>query len=174
MWSEKLNEKLKKIKMLVMDVDGTLTNANVFYSKNGEELKEFSIRDGMGCKMLEIYGIESAIITSEISPIVTSRAAKLKISKVIQGSRNKKKDLEELAMSANIELDNIVYVGDDINDYYAIKAAGIGACPNNSVQIIKEISDYICEANGGQGAIRELAEMILIAQNKSINLPESW
>ena len=172
--SKLINKKLKKIKILVMDVDGTLTNGKVFYSKNGEELKQFSIRDGMGIELLRRADIQTGIITSENSPIVTARAAKLKIEHVILGSRNKKKDFEQLADDLKLELNEIAYIGDDINDIQVLQIAGLAACPKDSVKKVKEISDYICKAEGGDGAIRELAEMILKSQNKSIILPENW
>ncbi|MFA6570360.1 MAG: HAD-IIIA family hydrolase [Bacteroidota bacterium] len=172
--NEILNQKLAKIKLLVMDVDGTMTNAKVYYSKNGEELKKFSIRDGMGIELLRQGQIETAILTSESSPIVTARAKKLKIEHQIMGSRNKKKDLEDLAEKLTLLMENILYIGDDVNDLQAIKAAGVGACPADSVINVKEAADYICTEKGGKGAIREIIEKILLAQNKSITLPESW
>ena len=169
-----LNLKLSKIKMIVMDVDGTMTDGTVYYSKNGEEFKRFSIRDGMGIGLLRMNGIVSAIMTSEDSPIVTARANKLKIDHVVLGSRNKKKDLTELAVRTGLTLEEIAFIGDDVNDIQAMQASGFSACPNNSVLNVKEIADYLCTQNGGDGAVRELAELILISQNKQITLPENW
>lgn len=157
-----------------MDVDGTLTDGRVFYSKNGEELKVFSIRDGMGIELLRKGGIQTAIITSENSDIVIARANKLKIEHVILGSRNKKQDLLALADKVNIELNSIAFIGDDINDIQAMQLSGLGACPNNSTENVLRAADYICNRNGGDGAVRELAEQILLSQNKQITLPESW
>jgi 3-deoxy-D-manno-octulosonate 8-phosphate phosphatase (KDO 8-P phosphatase) len=171
---EKLNQKLCKIKLLVMDVDGTLTNATVYYSKNGEELKKFSIRDGMGIELLRKGGLEAAILTSESSPIVTSRARKLQIQHVIMGSRNKKKDIEDLAEKLSLKLENIAYIGDDVNDIEPMRVAGISACPADSNAHVRQIADYVCERQGGDGAVREIIEKILISQNISIILPESW
>ena len=169
-----LNLKLSKIKMIVMDVDGTMTDGTVYYSKNGEELKRFSIRDGMGIGLLRNGGIISAIMTSEDSPIVTARAKKLKIDHVVLGSRNKTQDLTELAARTGFKLEEIAFIGDDVNDIQAMQAAGFSACPNNSVLHVKEVADYLCSQNGGDGAVREVAELILISQNKQITLPESW
>lgn len=163
-----------KIKLFVMDVDGTLTDAKVYYSARGEELRKFSIRDGMGIELLRQGGIEPAILTSEKSGIVTARAEKLKIEHCILGSRNKKKSLTELAEKLNIELESIAYIGDDINDLQAMQTAGYSACPADASVKIKEISDYICQSSGGNGAVREFAELILVNQNKSIILPENW
>ncbi len=169
-----LTEKLKKIKILAMDVDGTLTNGKVFYSKNGEELKIFSIRDGMGIELLRKAGIEPMIITSESSEIVTARARKLKIEYILLGSRNKKKDLEDFVNQKGIELENIAYIGDDINDIQAMKISGVSACPKDSNEFVLEIVNYICNSDGGNGAVREFIELILKAQNKSLTLPENW
>lgn len=172
--SERLVKKLNKIKMLVMDVDGTLTDGSVYYSQNGEEFKRFSIRDGMGIQLLLKGDIGIAIITSENTPIVTARARKLNIDNIILGSRNKKKDLEDLADNKNLKLDEIAFIGDDINDIHAMEISGLSACPSNAVESVKQTADYICSADGGFGAVRELAEKILISQNKSIILPENW
>ena len=174
MSSESIDQKLKKIKLLVMDVDGTITDGVVYYSKHGEELKRFSIRDGMGIELLRKGDIETAIITSENSPIVTARATKLKIEHIILGSHNKKRDLISLAEQNNFTLDEIAYVGDDINDIDAMLTSGIAVCPADAVVSVKQIADYVCESDGGNGAIREIAEKILISQNKSITLPENW
>ncbi len=160
--------------MLVMDVDGTLTNGKVFYSKNGEEVKVFSIRDGMGIELLRKGGIMTAIITSENSEIVTARANKLNIEHVILGSRNKKQDLKDLSLKVGISIDSMAFIGDDINDIQAMQVAGIGACPKDSTEQVLMIADYICTHEGGNGAVRELAEKILLSQNKQITLPESW
>jgi 3-deoxy-D-manno-octulosonate 8-phosphate phosphatase (KDO 8-P phosphatase) len=169
-----LNDKLKKIKLLVMDVDGTLTDAKVYYSGNGEELKTFSIRDGMGIELLRKGGIESAFLTSENSKIVSSRAVKLKIEHVILGSHNKKKDVLTLCENLSLNTENIAFIGDDVNDLQAILISGVSACPKNATATIIENVDYICKTDGGAGAVREFCELILKAQNKPITLPESW
>ncbi len=169
-----LNEKLKKIKLLAMDVDGTLTDTSLYYSASGEELKRFSTRDGMGVTLLHRAGIETAIITSEMSPIVTARAKKLNIEKVILGCHDKSSAIKQLAESSGMELENIAFMGDDVNDYYALKIAGVSACPANAVDSIRSIVDYVCKNNGGDGAARELIELILLSQDKSIILTENW
>ena len=169
-----LKEKMSKIKMIILDVDGTMTDGRVYYSKNGEELKRFSIRDGMGIELLRKGEIGVGIITSENSPIVTARAAKLKIEPVLLGSRNKKKDLLELSEKIGIDIDNIAFVGDDINDLQALETAGFSACPADSAESVRNIADFVSSRNGGDGAVREIAEKILESQNKSITLPEQW
>jgi len=167
----KLKEKLKKIKLVAMDVDGTLTDGRVYYSKNGEELKAFSIRDGMGIELLHHNGISTAIITTETSQIVTARAMKLKIEHVILGSKNKLKDLIALCEEIHINLDEVAFIGDDINDIPALEAAGFSACPNDAIKYVKDKVDFISENNGGNGAVREIIELILEAQEKEIIFP---
>ncbi len=174
METKDITDKLKKIKVLVMDVDGTLTDSGVFYGKSGEETKRFSLRDGMGIELLHKAGLSTAILTSENSPLVIARATKLKIENVILGSRNKKKSLEELTENLNLTLDEIAYIGDDVNDYYVVQVAGVSACPSDAVNCVKENVHYICDSRGGYGAVREFIELILNAQNKPIVLPESW
>ena len=171
---KELDEKLKKVLLLVMDVDGTLTDGKVYYSKDGEAMKKFSIRDGMGIELLKKGNIETAILTSENSPIVSARARKLKIEHILLGSRFKKRDLEEFAEKINISLENIAYIGDDVNDIQAMRISGISACPSDSAQSVIDTVDYVCYHDGGDGAVREFAELILKSQNKSITLPEKW
>lgn len=164
-------EKLRRVRLLVMDVDGTLTDGKVYYSKDGEELKAFCIRDGMGIELLHHYGIGTCIITTETSQIVTARAMKLRIDHVILGSKNKLKDLEELCEEINIALDEVAYIGDDINDITVIEKVGFSACPSDAIKYVQEKVDYICSSKGGNGAVRELIELILTTQGKEIVFP---
>ncbi len=169
----KLKEKLQKIRLVIMDVDGTLTDGKVYYSKNGEEFKSFSIRDGLGIELLHQNGIATAIITTETSQIVTARAMKLKIEHIILGSKNKLKDLISLCDDIGLTLEEVAFVGDDINDIQALQSAGFSACPNDAIKYVKDKVDYICANNGGNGAVREIIELILEAQNKEIIYKES-
>ncbi|MFH1051723.1 MAG: HAD-IIIA family hydrolase [bacterium] len=174
MSDNKIIEKSKKIKLFVMDVDGTLTNGKVYYSANGEELKKFSIRDGMGIELLKLAGIDLAIITSENSNIVKARASKLNIKNLVLGTKNKRKSLTELAEKLSVNLDNIAFIGDDVNDISALEIVGLSACPADATEKVKEVCNYICLKEGGNGAVRDFAELILINQNKLITLPDNW
>lgn len=174
MKAHELIEKLKKIRLLVMDVDGTLTDSAMYYSANGEELKRFNTRDGMGIGLLRKSGIKSAILTSENSEIVRARAKKLKIETIVLGSRNKTEDLKAIAGDLGLELEEVAYIGDDVNDEHAMKLVGVSACPSDAVPIIRQIADYICLKKGGFGAVREFAEVILQSQNKLVSLTENW
>jgi YrbI family 3-deoxy-D-manno-octulosonate 8-phosphate phosphatase len=174
MLNEELKTRLRKIKLVVMDVDGTLTDAKVYYSRNGEELKSFSIRDGMGIDLLRLNGIAPAIMTSEDSQIVTARAKKLKIEHVILGAHRKDVHLRELSEKTGIPLSDIAFLGDDINDLPAMEIAGLSICPADAHELVKSNVNYICSRNGGNGAAREMAELILTVQNKPITLPGNW
>lgn len=164
--SDEIRNKAKKIKLLLTDVDGVLTDTGVYYSSEGEELKRFSIRDGMGVERLRnCVGIETGIITGENSPIVKRRAQKLNINEVYLGIKNKLDILLKVCNEKNLSLDEIAYIGDDLNDIEIIKSVGLSACPNDALSQIKEIVDYITENNGGYGAFRDFCELIILSKN---------
>lgn len=174
MENQELLEKIKKVKILVMDVDGTLTDSAMYYSANGEELKRFSTRDGMGITLLHKAGIKTAILTSEDSAVAMQRAKKLKIDEVVLGSRDKETALKEIANKYSLKLEEIGYVGDDVNDLPAMEIAGFVACPADSTEFILEISHFISNFNGGNGAVREICDLILKIQEKPLTLERNW
>ncbi|MEP0860679.1 MAG: HAD-IIIA family hydrolase [Ignavibacterium sp.] len=157
-----LKSKAEKIKLIITDVDGVLTDTGIYYSPTGEALKRYSIRDGMGVERLRKYAdIETIIITGENSGTVKSRAEKLKITQVYLGVKDKEALLEEIKKKNQLSSENIAYIGDDSNDYDIMKLVGFTATPADGMSFIKEISDYVCEAKGGYGAFREFAELII-------------
>jgi YrbI family 3-deoxy-D-manno-octulosonate 8-phosphate phosphatase len=157
-----LKAKAQKIKLIITDVDGVLTDTGIYYSPSGETLKRYSIRDGMGVERLrELLGIETVIVTGENSGTVKTRAEKLKISQVYLGVKNKEALLEEIKKKNQLEAENIAYIGDDSNDYEIMKKVGLTATPSDGMDFIKDISDYICQTKGGYGAFREFAELII-------------
>lgn len=169
-----LQERASRITVVIMDVDGTLTDGAMYYGPQGEALKRFSTRDGMGVTLLRRAGIELAIITSEDTPIVTTRAAKLKIPHVFMGSHDKSATFHSLCRQLSLSPDSIAYIGDDVNDLHVMGLCGLAACPSDAVTVIKEQAHYVAQATGGNGAVREIAEMILQAQGKPCILPEQW
>jgi len=169
-----LNDKLSKCKLLVMDVDGTLTDGSLYYGVNGEELKRFYVRDGMGIVLLHKAGIKTAILTSENSKIVLARGQKLGIDEIILGSRNKTKDFNTLLKKLNIKPDEAVFIGDDLNDKHLMEKVHFSVCPHDAIPQIRNIADYICSAPGGNGAVREICELILIARKIGVKLDEDW
>jgi 3-deoxy-D-manno-octulosonate 8-phosphate phosphatase (KDO 8-P phosphatase) len=156
-----LKERAKKIKLVLTDNDGVLTDNGVYYLETGESMKRFSIRDGMGVVRLRNIGIETGIITGELSGSVRTRAEKLKIKELFQGVLDKKSVLEEILKRRNLKPDNIAFIGDDINDNEIIKMVGLSASPADGMNSIKEIVDYVCQEKGGYGAFREFAEVII-------------
>ncbi len=164
---QQIHKKAKKVKLLLTDVDGVLTDTGVFYSANGEELKRYSIRDGMGIERLrELCGIDTGIITREDSPRVSSRAKKLKIEELHLGVIEKADTLKEILTRRNLKADEIAYIGDDTNDLSIMKKVGLSACPKDATKFAKEIADVIVDTNGGYGAVRDLCEIIIEAQSQ--------
>lgn len=164
------SDKLSNIKLLAMDVDGTLTDRGVYYTKYGELLKRFSVHDGMGITLLNQAKISSLIISSDGSSIPLKRAEKLDVTYQIIGAKRKIIHLTELSEHLNITFDEIAYIGDDVNDLEAIQLAGFSACPSDAVGIVKKTVDCVMDFGGGNGAVRQLCEMILTAQNKPITI----
>lgn len=155
-------EKALSIKMLIMDVDGVLTDAGMYYSENGDELKKFSTYDGMAIHLLRNHNIKSAIITGENTRIVERRAAKLKIDHVYHGIKDKLPVALEICSKENISLNEVAYIGDDVNDLEVLQNVGLAACPANAMKAIKAIPGILqLHKSGGEGVVRELAEMIL-------------
>lgn len=148
-----------KIKLFGCDVDGTLTDAGMYYTENGDELKKFNTRDGMGIKLLREAGIITLIITSENTKIVENRAKKLKVDYLYQGVQNKLEVIKDLLSKLNINKSEFAYIGDDINDKEILEFAGLKACPNDAMDIIKNIDNIlIMSKKGGEGAVREFID----------------
>ncbi|MCX7877919.1 MAG: HAD hydrolase family protein [Ignavibacteria bacterium] len=163
----KIKEKAKNIKLLLTDSDGVLTDTGVYYSERGEELKRFSIRDGMGVERLrEFAGVETGIITGEISGSVRARAEKLRLLELREGVKDKLSVVREIAEKYSLDASNIAFIGDDTNDIEVLKYAGLSACPSDAVIQIKQIVDYITDSKGGYGAFRDFAELIIASKNQ--------
>lgn len=155
------NIDLSKIKMLLTDSDGVLTDGGMYYTENGDEIKKFNAKDGMGFELLRKEGIFTGIVTGENREIVKKRAEKLKVDELYMGIKNKVEVIEIICKKYNIKYENIAYIGDDINDLDAIKLVGFGCCVEDAMTIIKQSAKYITKAKGGQGAVREVAELII-------------
>lgn len=149
------------IKLVVLDVDGTLTDGKLYIDNMGNEMKAFDVKDGLAINQAIRQGIIFAIITGKTSKIVERRGKELGIQEIVQGSFNKIKDLENILEKYGITLEETAYIGDDLIDLKPMKLCGFAACPNDSVAEIIEISDYVSTKNGGQGAVREILEKIL-------------
>lgn len=154
------------IKMLVMDVDGTLTDGKIYMGDNGEVMKAFDIQDGYGiAHILPEIGVVPVILTGRESKIVENRAKELGIHEVYQGVHDKTLQLKTIAAEQGVKLDEAAYIGDDLNDLECMQLCGMSACPQNAVDEVKEAVDYVCSHMGGQGAVREFIGHIK-SQNK--------
>ena len=158
--SKKIKEKCKKIKLVLSDVDGVITDGGMFYTESGEEFKKFNTRDGMGVELLQKNKINTIFLTKENSKVSRHRAKKLN-SKIYLGIQNKEKKLKDICKMLNIEPLNVAYIGDDVNDVSIMKLVGISASPNDGISEVKKIANYICKNNGGDGAFREFADLII-------------
>ncbi|MFY9074534.1 acylneuraminate cytidylyltransferase [Malaciobacter mytili] len=153
----------KKIKLFLSDVDGTLTDAGMYYDIYGNELKKFNTHDGKGFELLRNAGIKTGIITSEETKIVENRAKKLKVDYLYQGVgfKGKLEAAKEICKKENISLDEVAYIGDDINCKELLENVGIAACPADALNEIKEMKSIIkLTKNGGYGAVREFIELL--------------
>jgi YrbI family 3-deoxy-D-manno-octulosonate 8-phosphate phosphatase len=151
----------KKIKLFVTDCDGVMTDGGMYYSEKGDEMKKFNTIDGKGIELLRNKGIKTCIITGEDSQIVLDRAAKLRIDFTFKGVEDKLTVLSTLVETLGITLDQVAYLGDDINDIDCIQAVGYGFAVPNARDDVKMIADFVLSTLGGKGAIREAAEMIV-------------
>jgi len=152
---------LDTIKMVITDSDGVLTDAGMYYSENGDELKKFNTKDGMGFKLLKEAGIKTAIITGEKRKLIKNRAEKIKADEIFMGITDKVSIIKKISKKYNIKPEEMAYIGDDINDYEAINYVGFGCCTKDANYKLKKIAKYITKTNGGNGAFREIADIIL-------------
>ena len=155
---------LRGIKLFATDVDGVLTDAGMYYSESGDEWKKFNTRDGMGIKLLQRAGIITAIVTQERTKLVARRAEKLAIPELHQGVMDKLTLFGRWRHDMGSRSSQVAYIGDDINDLETLKAVGFSASPADGMPDIVAAVDYVCQKKGGEGAVREIIEMILEAQ----------
>ncbi|MGM7634562.1 HAD-IIIA family hydrolase [Bacillus sp. Hm123] len=156
-----LDKRLQKIKLFATDCDGVLTDAGMYYSSEGDTLKKFNTKDGMGLSLLKKAEVIVAILTGEDSPIVKKRAEKLNISHVYLGCDDKVRAMEELLEKYNLSFDQVAYVGDDLNDIPLLKKVGVAFSVADATAEVKQIVDYVTTREGGQGAVREIADILL-------------
>jgi 3-deoxy-D-manno-octulosonate 8-phosphate phosphatase (KDO 8-P phosphatase) len=155
---------LKKIKLLLLDVDGVLTDGGIYYSNSGDEYKKFNIQDGYGITKLRRSGINVGIITGRISNLVARRAEELGITEIYQNLEDKLVAYDSIKKKFNLKDEDIAYIGDDEFDLPVLDLVGFSAAPMDAVPAVKKQVHYVCKRSGGDGAVREVIEMIL--QNK--------
>ena len=155
-------EKAQKIKLLLTDVDGVLTDNGVYYGESGEVMKRFSIRDGMGVERLrKLCQIDTGIMTGELSPSVARRAEKLHIKHLYLGVKDKLGRMNEILAAHGLTWEQIAFIGDDVNDLEVLQRVGLSACPGDAMPAVRECVHYQCQERGGYGAFREFAEQII-------------
>jgi len=163
---EELIKKIRNIALLLCDVDGVLTDGRIIMDNRGNESKHFNVRDGHGLKMLIRYGIGVALLTGRESAVVAHRARDIGITEVYQGIKNKGAFVEEYIQKNKVKGERIAYVGDDIVDVPVFRLVGFSAAVADASEHVKAAADYVTHLKGGMGAVRELCELILMAQNK--------
>lgn len=163
---KRLIERISGIKLLILDVDGVMTDGRIIVDDAGLESKQFDVRDGLGLKMLMRCGIDVVLLTGRKSRIVKYRAADLGIKEVHQGILNKREVFDEIVKRRNLMPEQIVYVGDDVVDIPILRRAGCGIAVADACPEAVGVADYVTEHSGGRGAVREVCEMILKVQGR--------
>lgn len=157
----KASGKFPEIKMFLTDCDGCLTDGGMYYSEHGDELKKFNTKDGLGFRLLKEQGIITGIVTGEKVELNRRRSAKMKLDIYEAGIQDKLAVVKRLCQQYGIDLENVAYIGDDINDLAVIQAVGFGCSVADGMEEVKKAADYVTKASGGQGAVREVIELIL-------------
>jgi YrbI family 3-deoxy-D-manno-octulosonate 8-phosphate phosphatase len=170
----KMNQKnltiLKKIKLVITDVDGVLTDGGMYYSNKGEIMKKFNTKDGMGVELLLKNNIKTILMTKENSIIVKKRGKKMNVAATYVNIKNKEQELEKICKKFDVKTNEIAYIGDDLNDYKIMKLVGFSATPVNGISQLKKIVNFTSKVNGGDGVFRDVSDMILFAKNIKTNL----
>jgi YrbI family 3-deoxy-D-manno-octulosonate 8-phosphate phosphatase len=156
-----LTQRAEKIRLLCVDVDGVLTDAGMYYGADGEVMKKFNTRDGMGLARVREVGIAVAIVSGEDNAIVHARAAKLKIDDVFCGISDKRLAIEELCSRHGLGLDEVAYIGDDLNDLPALECVGLACAVADAAEPVQAVAHYVTQHRGGDGAVRELCDLLI-------------
>jgi 3-deoxy-D-manno-octulosonate 8-phosphate phosphatase (KDO 8-P phosphatase) len=167
-------EKVKHLKLLMLDVDGVLTDGKIIYNDRGEELKAFDVRDGHGIKLLMRSGVEVVLITGRKSRVVVHRARDLGITQVYQKITNKVEVYEKILRQKKLVDREVGFVGDDLVDIPVLRRVGFSATVSDAIPEVKKIVDYITTKRGGEGAVREICELLLKLQNRWEKVTETY
>ncbi len=161
-----IKDRVKKIKLLLLDVDGVLTNGKIVFDNAGREMKYFDVQDGLGVVILRRAGIKTIIITARSSSIVAKRAKDMQVFKTYQDARDKLKVYKKILKDMRLSSKEVCFIGDELIDLSVIKNVGFGVAVSNAVAELKREAHYITKRQGGSGAVREVIELILKSQNK--------
>jgi 3-deoxy-D-manno-octulosonate 8-phosphate phosphatase (KDO 8-P phosphatase) len=159
-----LKPKLLKIKIVILDVDGVLTDGRIIYGDHGDELKFFDVQDGLGMALLRRAGLKTMIISAKKSKINARRAKELDVVKIFQGAKDKLAVYEKILRKFKVTSEEVCFIGDDLLDLPVIKRCGFGVAVHNAVQEVKNVADYVTHQKGGRGAVREVVDLLLKAQ----------
>lgn len=159
-----IQDRARKVRLLCVDVDGVLTDAGMYYGPDGEVLKKFNTRDGMGLARVREVGVSVAIISGEDSAIIHARAAKLKIDDVFCNAADKRAALDQLCAKHGLALDEVAFVGDDLNDLSALECVGLACAVADAAEPVLAAAHYIAQRRGGDGAVREVCELLIKAK----------
>lgn len=163
------------IELIVLDVDGTLTDGKITYLNNGEETKSFDVRDGLAIAVwTKSFGKKAAIITGRNSSIVEKRAKELNITYLYQGIKNKQEILEEILKKEGLSWSQVAAIGDDLNDYNMLKKVGLSFTPYNGTHYLKDFVHVVCKNKGGEGAVREMLEYIFKEDGLEEDFLNAW
>lgn len=163
------------IELVVLDVDGTLTDGKITYTNSGEEIKSFDVADGLAISVwTKKFAKKAAIITGRSSSLVARRAKELNITHLYQGIENKQEVLEKILKEEGLNWSQVAAIGDDLNDYHMLKQAGLSFTPANGSHYIKNIVNVVCENKGGEGAVREMMEYIFKEDNLEEDFLNAW
>ena len=165
MVNDDFSKKAQNIKLVATDIDGVWTDGSMYYGPSGEVMKRFSTYDGFGVQILKEAAIDIAVLTGENSPAVTARMKKLKIEHYFPGEKDKLTQIKNLASKLNISLDEVAYIGDDLNDLEILPAVGLSAMSCNSPILRKFYADFVTTRKGGDGAFREFVDEIIEAKS---------
>ncbi|MCU0454306.1 MAG: HAD-IIIA family hydrolase [Bacteroidetes bacterium] len=158
--------RLRRIKLLLLDVDGVMSDGGVYYSTSGEELKKFNTQDGYGIMKLQRAGVKIGIITGRLSKVVEQRAAELGITEVHQNMHDKGKAYDDICRKHGLTDAEVAYIGDDDPDLPVLMRVGFSAAPKDAVPAVVKSVHYVCRRTGGHGAVREVIDLILAHQNR--------
>ena len=163
-----IKNKGSRIKIVLTDVDGVLTDGGMYYTEKGDIMKKFHARDGMGVTLLRRIGIPTIIVTKEKNKIIKQWATKMKVSKVYDGIMRKEEILSIICKKFDVIPQQVAYIGDDVNDIELLKKVGFSITPNDAIKEAKKNCDYVCKNNGGNAAFREVVDLIYLTQKHKI------
>lgn len=155
-------EQLKTVKLLSLDVDGILTDGGLYYTETGDELRKFNVKDGMGMKNARAAGVELCIISASTTNAIQERGKRLGLTHVYTGAKNKIDILQKICDELNISLDNVAHMGDDLNDIPIMEKIGTPITVGDAMEEVKRKTVYITQKNGGQGAVREICDLLVM------------